>query len=81
MAKYVQEELLAIHQQRQRTAHWARGPAVLMLTSSPLLLELRRLSLLVLPNPTDSPNLQLSHLFRLRAGLTSMMSSTCWLTH
>ena len=36
-----------------------------MLTSSPLLLELRRLSLLVLPDPTDSPSLQLFPLFLL----------------
>jgi len=64
----VQEELLAALQQRQRTVHWARGPVAAMLTSSPLLLELRRLSLLVLPNPTDLPSLQLFSLFPLHAG-------------
>lgn len=68
MAERVQQELLAAHQQRQRTAHLARGVAALMLTSSPLLLEPRRLSLLVLPNPTDSPILQLFPLFPLHAG-------------
>jgi len=59
MAEHMQEELLAAHQQRQRTAHLARGPAALMLTSSRLLLELRRLSLLVFHNPTVLSILQL----------------------